>query len=159
MGILKKAFKFKDDVAPNSCEMDGALLVMRIMLALFFVVHGYSKLFGEMGIDGFTGMLVGLGVPAAGMFALLVGVAEFFGGLAILLGILTRFSALWLTIITLYAWIAVKGFSFTGGADMDVLALGLTVGLLIAGPGAISVSGQMAKKAAAEPEVKETPEA
>ncbi len=145
--MCNKVFKFCDDVNPSSKEVAYGLLAMRIAIGLFFISFGYGKLFGAPGLEMFTGMLTGLGFPIPGVLALLVGVAEFFGGIAILLGVFTRFSALWLTIISLVAWVTVKSvsFGFQAEGNIDLLALGLTVGLFFAGPGAISVSKHMKK--------------
>ena len=143
--ILKKAFQFRDDVQPTNQELSYALLVMRVAVALFFISFGYGKLFGAPGLEMFTGMLDGLGFPMPGVLALLVGIAEFFGGIAILFGVFTRFSAFWLTVVSLVAWATVKGFSFGFQAEgnIDLLALGLTISLFFAGPGSISVSQKL----------------
>ena len=146
--ICSKACKFFEDTNPSSREINYALLAMRIAVGLFFVTFGYGKLFGAPGLDAISGLIASIGFPIPGVFALLVGVAEFFGGIAIILGVFTRFSAFWLMIITLVAWATVKGFSFGFGAEgnFDLLALGLTMALFFTGPGAMSVSGQMRKE-------------
>ena len=147
MNTLHKALHFVENGQPTRKEMDYALLAMRIAIGLFFVSFGFGKLFGAPGLEGFTGMLSGLGFPLPAVLALLVGVAEFFGGIAILLGVFTRFSALWLTIISLVAWVSVKSvsFGFQAEGNVDLLALGLTIALFFAGPGMISVSAHMKK--------------
>jgi putative oxidoreductase len=145
MHIIHKTLCFFENSQPTQKEIGLALLVARIAVGIFFITHGFSKL---SGIDGFVGMLDGLGWPMAALFAWLVAIAEFFGGFAILLGVFTRFSAFWLSIITLYAWIAVKSFSLgmgPGEGDVDLLALGLTVAIFFAGPGELSVSAHMKK--------------
>lgn len=146
-GMCKKVCKFCDDVNPSTKEVSYGLLAMRVAIGLFFISFGYGKLFGAPGLEMFTGMLAGLGFPIPGVLALLVGVAEFFGGIAILLGVFTRFSAFWLTVISVVAWVAVKSvsFGFQAEGNVDLLALGLTVGLFFAGPGAISLSNHMKK--------------
>lgn len=145
MNFVKKCLCFFEDTSPSGKEVAWALLVLRIAIAIFFITHGYGKLFGTApGLEGFTGMLAGLGFPAAGAMALLVGVAEFFGGIALLLGVFTRFSAFWLALISLVAWITVKGFGLPAG-DLDLLSLGGTLALLFAGPGMYSVSKYLKK--------------
>lgn len=148
MNVIKKALCFIENGQPTQKEMDYALLAMRIAIGVFFVAFGYSKLFADApGLEGFTGMLDGLGFPLPAVLALLVGVAEFFGGIAILLGVFTRFSAFWLIVVSLVAWISVKSvsFGFQAEGNVDLLALGLTVALFFAGPGMISVSAHMKK--------------
>jgi putative oxidoreductase len=85
---LKENIMFKKMMS-KTCP-DSALLVLRLALAYVFIVPGFGKLFGEPGIQGFTGFLTNLSVPAPGFFAWVVALLEFFGGIAILLGVFTR---------------------------------------------------------------------
>src|SRR5688500_18071068 len=77
--------------------VDWGLLVLRLVLGLTFLLHGAQKLFGAFGgpgIDGFTDSVGRLGLPGpALLWAYLAAGAEFFGGLAVLLGVLTEFGA------------------------------------------------------------------
>ncbi|MBI5394074.1 MAG: DoxX family protein [Verrucomicrobia bacterium] len=72
-----------------------APLVARIALGAVFVMHGSQKIFGAFGGHGWTGtigfMHDKLGIPV--VFAALAIIAEFFGGLGVLLGLLTRLAA------------------------------------------------------------------
>lgn len=148
MQLAKKCLCFFEDVNPTEKEVAWGLLLLRLSVGIFFLTHGYSKLFAAApGIEGFTGMLAGLGFPLAGLLAILVGIAEFFGGIALIAGAFTRFSAFWLAVITLVAWIMVKGLGFGFGAEgnLDLLALGGTLALLFTGPGQLSVSNHMKK--------------
>ncbi|MEZ4103742.1 MAG: DoxX family protein [Candidatus Paceibacterota bacterium] len=140
--MFKKSLTFFDEVRPANCDVDYALLVARVAVGVFFVAHGYAKFFGENGLEDFSTMLIDLGFPMVGLLAFLVAFAELFGGLAILAGVMTRFWAFWLAVISFVAWWAVKGFNIGGNGDLDVLALGLTIALFIAGPGAVSLSGK-----------------
>lgn len=157
MSLFKKSLQFFENPRPTNREIDTVLLIIRIVVAVLFITFGYGKLFGAPGIEGFTGMLTAFGFPLPGLFAYLVGIAEFFGGIAILLGVATRFSAFWLTIITLAAWAGVKGFGLAMGMELpngnpfaggvvDWTTLGLTLSLLVAGPGAYSLSQKMKKE-------------
>ncbi|MCB9810583.1 MAG: DoxX family protein [Candidatus Nomurabacteria bacterium] len=141
--MFKKVFTFFDDVRPAACDVDYALLVARIATGVFFTVHGYSKFFGEAGLAGFAGMLANHGFPIVDIFAFLVAFAELFGGIALILGVMTRFWSLWLAIIAFVAWWTIKSFNIGAAGDLDVLALGLTIALLIAGPGAVSLSAKL----------------
>ena len=143
--MCKKMCLIRDEVTVTEKEVSYALLAVRISTGIFFAMHGYAKFFGDKGLDGFAGMLDGMGFPIVGVLAFLVAFAELFGGLAILFGFLTRFSAFWLAIISFVAWAAAKGFALPKG-DIDVLALGLTLALLAAGPGMMSVSAYFKKK-------------
>lgn len=141
MKILNKARTIMD-VPASERELAIGLLLGRIALAIFFVTHGFAKL---TGIDGFVGLLTNNGFPLPVLLAWLVAIAEFFGGLGILLGIATRFSAFWLAIVALVAWAIIKDFSLgmgVSGGDVDILAFGLALLLLYTGPGAISISAK-----------------
>lgn len=139
--MFKKVCALVDDVTTTEKEVAYALLATRIATAVFFITHGYDKFFSEAGLAGFAGMLTKFGFPMPDIFAFLVAFAELFGGIAILLGIMTRFWAFWLVVISFVAWWVVKGFALgMDKGDLDVLALGLTFALLFAGPGALSLS-------------------
>ena len=66
-----------------------ALLVMRMVLGVIFIAHGWQKLFNIQGVEK---MVSGLGVPW--WMAYVVTAAELGGGILVLLGLLTRLSAL-----------------------------------------------------------------
>jgi putative oxidoreductase len=67
-----------------------ALLVMRLVLGAIMIGHGYHKVFG--GFHHHMEMVGSLGLPR-GMAYLSAG-TEFFGGIAIVLGLFTRFFSL-----------------------------------------------------------------
>ncbi|MEM3154119.1 MAG: DoxX family membrane protein [Candidatus Woesearchaeota archaeon] len=62
---------------------DFALLLLRIGLGIIFIMHGWPKIKNPMGMKETTGFL-----------SPLVAIAEFFGGLGILLGFLTQIAGL-----------------------------------------------------------------
>jgi putative oxidoreductase len=68
--------------------------LIRATIGLFLMPHGAQKLFGMFGGQGIggTGEFFGtqLGLDPGWLWALLVGLVEFFGGLALVLGFLTR---------------------------------------------------------------------
>lgn len=145
--MIKKICSFFDDTHPSSEEISYSLLAVRLAAAIFFITHGYDKFFGEAGLEGFAEMLAQFGFPAVGILAFLVAFAELFGGIAILLGIFTRFSAFWLAVISFVAWAVVKDFTLgMDGGDLDILALGLTIALVVAGPGVFSLSHKLNKE-------------
>ena len=67
-----------------------ALLVMRLALGAIMIAHGYKKVFGEF--HGYQQFVGSLGIPA--WMAYLSAGTEFFGGIAIVLGLFTRYVAL-----------------------------------------------------------------
>ena len=68
--------------------IDVGLLVLRLVLGVIFIGHGAQKLFGSFGgprISGFAKMLEQLGVKPAKPMAILAGLAEFGGGILVML--------------------------------------------------------------------------
>ena len=80
--------KFLDKLQPLS------LFVLRIVLGIIFLYHGYPKLTHTHG--NLQGVFVEHGLPA--YFVYVAGILETFGGGLLLLGLFTRPAALWLAI-------------------------------------------------------------
>ncbi len=76
------------------------IVVGRVLLALMFVLSGFGKL---TSIEGTAGYIASAGLPLATALAVIVGLLEFFGGLAIVFGIHARWAALALGLFTLAA--------------------------------------------------------
>jgi len=93
---------------------DTVILVARILLMLLFLIFGWSKL---TGYSGTVAMMQQHALPFPALAAVISIIAEFFGALAIMLGIFTRPLALVMAVYTLAA--ALLGHHFwtmTGGA-------------------------------------------
>lgn len=76
--------------------MDPALLVLRLAVGLTFSAHGAQKLFGAFGghgIQGTGGFFEQIGLRPGRIHAWAAGLAEFLGGLAIALGLVTPIAA------------------------------------------------------------------
>ena len=72
-----------------------APLLIRIFLAPIFIIAGYGKLTHlESTAEYFGNPDWGLGLPAPMLLAILAAAAEFFGGIAILIGLATRWFAI-----------------------------------------------------------------
>ncbi len=76
------------------------ILIGRVLLALMFVLSGFGKL---ANIEGTAGYIASAGLPMAAALAVIVGLLELFGGLAILVGFHARWAALALGLFTLAA--------------------------------------------------------
>src|SRR5262245_51185563 len=114
--------------------VDAALLVVRVVVGVIFAAHGAQKLFGAFGGPGLASV-----VKMMGPIGYLVTIGEFFGGLGLVFGFLTRFSAASLIVIMLGAIGMVHGkngfFQQNGGFEYNLALIGLLVPTLIAGPG------------------------
>jgi len=118
-------------------------LPLRIALGIIFLFAGFGKLFGAMGIEGFTGMLAGLGVPLAGVVAWIVALVEFFGAICLCLGWKTRSAAGLLAAVMVVALILVK---IPGGDPSamftDIAILGAALSLFFTGSNKFAMEGK-----------------
>src|SRR5690554_6447618 len=85
-------------------------LVLRIPVGIIFIAHGAQKLFGWFGgygLEGTGGWMESIGLAPGVLMAFLAGAAEFFGGIALVLGLLVRPAGAVLSIAMLVAIFAV----------------------------------------------------
>jgi len=129
-----------------------APLVVRIPLAVIFMAHGAQKLlgwFGGYGIGGTAQYMDSIGLTPGIVLASLAGGAEFFGGLALLLGLLVRPASVALAFTMLVAIFSVhisKGlFLSNGGFEYGLALLAVTVALVISGAGRFSLDRALAR--------------
>jgi putative oxidoreductase len=129
-------------------QLSLGVAVLRIILGIIFVAHGYAKFF-VFGIDGATGMFAQMGIPAPTITAPLVATLEVAGGVALILGLLTRLAALGLAIDMLGAVFLVRikgGFFAPNGAEFEILLCVACIALVIAGAGAPSIDEAIATR-------------
>lgn len=113
-----------------------ALYPIRIAVAGVFIVAGWGKL---VNFAAWEAAVVDLGFPMATTTAALVVIGELFGGIGVLLGILTRFSAGVHSLIMMTA-LATRILGGLGGWQLDVALLGGALALVINGPGRPTVT-------------------
>ena len=137
--------------APTRRQIDAALTVLRVVLGVTFVLHGGQKLF-VYGFDGVSGAFGGMNIFAPGITGPLTGLVEFFGGLALVFGLLTRFAGFGLAIVMLGAITfvhAANGFFAPTGVEFPLALLGANVALALAGGGRFSLDALIARRRAA----------
>jgi putative oxidoreductase len=117
-----------------------AAIPLRLMLAFVFIVHGSQTLFGAFGGHGlsWTGeYLASHGVIPGELWAVISGLLGLFGGIALLIGFLTRWVAAAIAIEMIVALVAINlraGFSATqGGAEFPLILLAALVSLVLSG--------------------------
>jgi putative oxidoreductase len=116
------------------------LLALRLIIGLVFIMHGGQKLFVK-GLPAVAGFLGGLGMQPPAFWAALLTFSELAGGIALIVGVLTRFAALTLgvTMVVAIATVLVsKGF-FLPGYEFALTLLVATVALILTGPGRYAV--------------------
>jgi putative oxidoreductase len=121
------------------------LAALRVAVATIFIKHGAQKLF-VFGFAGVTGAFTHMGVPFPGLMGPVIGLLEFFGGIALALGFLTRLIALGFVFDMLGAIVLVKlkgGFSTY---ELEFLLLGSSLALALTGGGRVSVDALLADR-------------
>lgn len=118
-----------------------AIALMRIVTGVVFFAHGYQKIFVQ-GVSSFAGFLSQIGMPAPNLLAPLVAAIELLGGLALILGLFTRWVAVPLAIVMLVAGVAVhwkQGFFLPNGYEYTLVLLAANVSLFLAGAGELAL--------------------
>ncbi|MBU2178937.1 MAG: DoxX family protein, partial [Gammaproteobacteria bacterium] len=115
-------------------------LALRVPVGIIFAAHGAQKLFGWFGgygLEGTGGWMESIGLTPGVLMALLAGSAEFFGGLALVLGLLTRPAAFALSIAMVVAIFSVHFanglFMSNNGYEFGLALLAASVSLLFSG--------------------------
>lgn len=128
------------------------LAVLRVVVGLTFMAHGSQKLFGWFGGYGLAGVgqwMESIGLAPGYLMALLAGSGEFFGGLALVLGLLVRPAAVVLAVVALVAMVSVhwaNGFFITNnGYEYALALLAVSVALLIDGAGKLSLDQSLSR--------------
>jgi putative oxidoreductase len=130
-------------------------LALRIPVGIIFAAHGAQKLFGWFGGYGLEGTgqwMASIGLAPGYPMALLAGSAEFFGGLALVLGLLVRPAAAALAFAMLVAILSVhidKGlFMANNGYEFGLALLVVAVSLAISGAGRASLDAVLQRRVA-----------
>src|SRR5262245_177327 len=122
------------------------LLLLQLCLGLIFMAHGAQKLFGAFngpGLTAFTGSMARLGLPHPELWAWVVALVEFLGGVFIVFGFLTRVAALLIVVEMIGAIVLVNwknGFFWTkGGMEFPLTLIVIALVLVITGPSPFSI--------------------
>lgn len=125
------------------------LLILRVVLGVLFFAHGYQKLL-ITGIPQIHAGFTKFHIPLAGLVAPVVTVLEFLGGIALVIGFLTRIVALFLAIemvgVVLLVHIKV-GLIGPGGAELPLIFGAAAVALALGGSGIVSIDQWIAHRA------------
>lgn len=130
-----------------------APLTLRVPVGVIFAAHGGQKLFGWFGGYGLEGTgqwMASIGLEPGYLMALLAGSAEFFGGLALLLGLLVRPASAVLAVTMIVAIFAAHVdnglFMSNNGYEFALALLAATVSLALSGAGRASVDAVLAQR-------------
>ncbi|WP_371376019.1 DoxX family protein [Thalassotalea aquiviva] len=141
--LIKKIVQSNNSLAP---------LPLRLVAGIIFIAHGGQKLFawfGGYGLEGTGQWMASIGLTPGYLMALLAGSAEFFGGILLLVGLLTRLNGLVLALTMVVAIVTVhleNGlFLSNNGYEFGLALLAMTLTLMITGGGKFSVDQQLTK--------------
>jgi putative oxidoreductase len=133
---------------PSERQVSVALAVLRIVVGATFIAHGAQKVF-TFGLGNIGGMFGQMGIPFATVAGPFVALLELFGGIALVLGLLTRLAALGLAFDMLGAinFVHFKGgFFLPNGYEFPLLLLASNIALVIAGAGRFSIDNIFASR-------------
>jgi len=129
-------------------RVNAALAILRIVVGAVFIAHGAQKLF-VFGLAGVVGAFGQMGVPLPGVTGPAIAFLEFFGGIALVLGLLTRPVALLIAVDMLGAIALVKiNKGLIGGYEFELLLLASGLVLALAGAGEYSLDRVLAARKA-----------
>jgi len=138
-----------------SSQASLSTFALRVPIAIIFIAHGAQKLFawfGGYGLEGTGQWMASIGLEPGYLMALLAGSAEFFGGIALLIGLLTRPTAFILSLTMIVAIVSVhlaNGlFLSNNGYEFALALLAASASLMLSGSGSYSLDNLLAKKLA-----------
>jgi len=133
----------------NEQKFNIGLLVVRVLIGFMFVLHGAPKLFGGIDTWNFVGSSMGfLGLKSGYAFwGLLAALAEFAGGILLIVGLLVRPASVFL-LLTMFVAIVFhyaknEGFNGASHAMEDAAVF---ICLIITGGGKFALDSMMLSK-------------
>jgi putative oxidoreductase len=128
-----------------------ANFMLRCFVGLIFLAHSMPKLFGAFGgsgLDDTANLLQQYGFQDGYTWAMVLGIVELLGGIALIVGLFTRYAALLLAVVMAVAIGTVhlpNGFFLPNGIEFALALLAANLALLVGGPGALAVDGWLAR--------------
>lgn len=129
-------------------SLSAGLAVLRIVIGAIFIAHGAQKLF-VFGFSGVTKSFTTLGIPFPALTGPATALVEFFAGIALILGLLTRLAAFGLALDMLGAILLVRlagGFFAPKGFEYELALLTAAVALMLTGAGGFSLDALIGRR-------------
>lgn len=125
----------------NQALVTSAQIMLRVVIGFLFAAHGWQKYF-QYTLDGTVAAFGQMGVPAPTLIAPVVATLEIVGGIALILGVLTRVFAALLALNALGAMFLVHApagiFVDAGGYELVLALAAGALAIALLGPGRIS---------------------
>ncbi len=136
-------------------EQSLSALPLRLIAGVLFTAHGAQKLFAWFdgyGLEGTGQWMESIGLAPGYLMALMAGSAEFFGGLLLIIGFLTRPTSFVLAITMIVAIFSVhinNGLFMTNnGYEFALALLAISTSLIFSGAGKLSLDSALAQRLA-----------
>ena len=137
-------------MAVRDPRADQALAILRVVIGIVFMAHGYQKFF-MMGIPGVTGWFASMGVPLASLAAPGVATLELAGGAALVAGLFARpigFLLMCDMLTAIYLVHLGNGFFVPRGIELVMTLAAGALAIAIGGAGAVSADRALAARRA-----------
>ncbi|KKU93801.1 MAG: DoxX family protein [Candidatus Jorgensenbacteria bacterium GW2011_GWA1_48_13] len=124
-------------IQPLLVFSNSAIFILRVVVGLVLMRHGLPKL---KNIKGTGEWLQGVGFRPGNFWAVVAGLVEFVGGLALVLGFLTQLASVFIAVEFLVILVKFKKDKmFAGESEIDWLILAAALILMTLGSGALSL--------------------
>ncbi len=139
----------------TASEQSNATLPLRLIAGIIFTAHGAQKLFawfGGYGLEATGQWMESIGITPGYLMALMAGSAEFFGGLLLIVGLLTRPTSFVLAITMAVAIVTVHLehglFMSNNGYEFALTLLAISISLMVSGAGKLSLDNKIVQRLA-----------
>ena len=131
----------------NTTRSDCGITVLRVMVGIVFLVHGWQKVFvyGFAGVQGAFGQM---GIPMPSVAGPFVALLELVGGILLIAGLFTRWVAILIAVEMAFAALKVHlpgGFFLPKGAEYALTLCAANIALALAGPGSLALDRMIFK--------------